>query len=168
MFGLNWRHNDKPLFDIWLFVYFRVFVLLLAMGQKSLSGPSAVSIMESLLDMLARVLSPLVTEQAGTTTFTHLLEHRYVSFKMSLTKNSNIYYFWIFYMYYVFVGMVDLTLVGWILLFLCRSLDHSSVNDDCSKASRKDGGKIQIISFCHQYKLVPYINCLEMKNEVWN
>ncbi|XP_022332916.2 dual E2 ubiquitin-conjugating enzyme/E3 ubiquitin-protein ligase BIRC6-like isoform X4 [Crassostrea virginica] len=78
----------------------RVFVLLLAMGQKSLSGPSAVSIMESLLDMLARVLSPLVTEQAG---------------------------------------MVDLTLVGWILLFLCRSLDHSSVNDDCSKASRKDG-----------------------------
>ena len=65
MFGLNWRHNDKPLFDIWLFVFFRVFVLLLAMGQKSLSGPSAVSIMESLLDMLARVLSPLVTEQAG-------------------------------------------------------------------------------------------------------
>ena len=50
------------------------------MGQKSLSGPSAVSIMESLLDMLARVLSPLVTEQAGTTTFTHLLEHRYVGF----------------------------------------------------------------------------------------
>ena len=141
-------------------------MLLLAMGQKSLSGPSAVSIMESLLDMLARVLSPLVTEQAGTTTCTHVLEHRYVGFKMSLTKNSNVYYFWTFYMYYVFVGMVDLTLVGWILLFLCRSLDHSSVNDDCSKASRKDGGKIQIISFCHQYKLVPYINCLEMKNEV--
>lgn len=49
---------------------FRVFVLLLAMGQKSLSGPSAVSIMESLLDMLARVLSPLMAGQSGTCTDT--------------------------------------------------------------------------------------------------
>ncbi|XP_062579414.1 baculoviral IAP repeat-containing protein 6-like [Saccostrea cucullata] len=80
----------------------RVFVLLLAMGQKSLSGPSAVSIMESLLDMLARVLSPLVAGQAG---------------------------------------MIDLTLVGWILLFLCRSLDHTSLNnDDSSKAARRENG----------------------------
>jgi hypothetical protein len=37
--------------------------------------------------------------------------------------------------------MIDLTLVGWILLFLCRSLDHTSLNnDDSSKAARKDNG----------------------------
>lgn len=39
------------------------------------------------------------------------------------------------------VGMVDLTLVGWILLFLCRSLDHTALgNDDCAKGARKDSG----------------------------
>lgn len=38
--------------------------------------------------------------------------------------------------------MIDLTLVGWVLLFLCRSLDHTSLNnDDSSKAARKDNGK---------------------------
>lgn len=38
-------------------------MLLLAMGQKALSGPSSVHIMESLLDMLARVLTPLINNQ---------------------------------------------------------------------------------------------------------
>lgn len=58
-----------------ILVSFRVFVLLLAMGQKSLSGPSAVSIMESLLDMLARVLSPLMAGQSGTCTYTTPLQY---------------------------------------------------------------------------------------------
>lgn len=49
------------------------------MGQKSLSGPSAVSIMESLLDMLARVLSPLMAGQSGTDTtlLQYLLKYKY-------------------------------------------------------------------------------------------
>ena len=38
-------------------------MLIVAMGQKALSGPGAVPIMESLLDMLARVLSPLIAGQ---------------------------------------------------------------------------------------------------------
>jgi uncharacterized MAPEG superfamily protein len=33
------------------------------MGQKSLAGPCAVNILESLLDMLAKVLSPILTGQ---------------------------------------------------------------------------------------------------------
>lgn len=38
-------------------------MLLVAMGQKSLAGPCAVNILESLLDMLAKVLSPILTGQ---------------------------------------------------------------------------------------------------------
>lgn len=48
--------------NVYWYIY-RVFVLLVAMGQKSLAGPCAVTILESLLDMLAKVLSPVVTGQ---------------------------------------------------------------------------------------------------------
>ncbi|XP_053375851.1 baculoviral IAP repeat-containing protein 6-like isoform X2 [Mercenaria mercenaria] len=70
----------------------RVFILLTAMGQRSLQGPCSVSIMESLLSMLARVLSPIHNNTSGV---------------MSPT------------------GQLDLTLIGWILLFMCRNLDNT-------------------------------------------
>ncbi|XP_069118544.1 baculoviral IAP repeat-containing protein 6-like isoform X2 [Argopecten irradians] len=91
----------------------RVFVLLLAMGQKVLSGPSAVHIMESLLDMLARVLNPLISNQQ-TMQFGH-------------------------------TGLIDLTLVGWILLFLCRNLDHTFVggsNGEDRQIKRDNGNSL--------------------------
>ncbi|OWF45700.1 baculoviral IAP repeat-containing protein 6-like isoform X2 [Mizuhopecten yessoensis] len=91
----------------------RVFVLLLAMGQKALSGPSAVHIMESLLDMLARVLTPLINNQQT------------MQFGQS--------------------GLIDLTLVGWILLFLCRNLDHTFVvgsNGEDRQMKRENGNSL--------------------------
>lgn len=73
-------------------LFFRVFVLLTAMGQRALQGPRAVSVMESLLVMLAKVLSPIHSNQPGVVSPT---------------------------------GHLDLTLIGWILLFLCRNLDNT-------------------------------------------
>lgn len=63
-----------------ILVYFRVFVLLVAMGQKSLSGPCAVTILESLLDMLAKVLSPILTGQPSSSQ-TGTLDVIYIVFK---------------------------------------------------------------------------------------
>ncbi|XP_067680641.1 baculoviral IAP repeat-containing protein 6-like isoform X2 [Haliotis asinina] len=95
----------------------RVFVLLSALGQKSLSGPSSVSIMESLLAMLAKVLSPLTNAPDAAS-------HR----------NS--------------IGCLDLSLVSWILLFLCRNFDNSfgltpGVEESEKVNLRKDAGSCQ-------------------------
>ncbi|KAL4237916.1 Baculoviral IAP repeat-containing protein 6 [Mactra antiquata] len=85
----------------------RVFILLTAMGQKALQGPSSVKIMESLLSMLAKVLKPIHCMSAGV---------------MSPS------------------GQLDLTLIGWILLFMCRNLDNTIAtlgNGDEEGASAK-------------------------------
>lgn len=63
------------------------------MGQRALQGPGAVSVMESLLVMLAKVLSPIHSNQAPGVGSA--------------------------------AGHLDLTLIGWILLFLCRNLDNT-------------------------------------------
>ncbi|XP_029637353.1 baculoviral IAP repeat-containing protein 6 isoform X1 [Octopus sinensis] len=87
----------------------RVFVLLTALGQKSLMGPMAVNILESLLGMLVHAVAPLMPNPMGVTRMP--------------------------------TGSVDLTLVGWILLFLCRNLDHTMQNGgngDDDKNARKD------------------------------
>lgn len=42
---------------------------------------------------------------------------------------------------FLLLGNVDLTLIGWILLFLCRNLDNTMQNgfsDDIDKAARKE------------------------------
>ena len=67
------------------------------MGQRSLQGPNSVSIMESLLSVLARVLSPIMGNHGG-----GVMPH---------------------------TGQVDLTLIGWILLFLSRNLDNTLVTN---------------------------------------
>lgn len=59
---LNMKKFYMVAVPMYLYDY-RVFVLLVAMGQKSLAGPCAVTILESLLDMLAKVLSPVVNGQ---------------------------------------------------------------------------------------------------------
>lgn len=44
-------------------------------------------------------------------------------------------------MNFLLLGNVDLTLIGWILLFLCRNLDNTMQNgfsDDIDKAARKE------------------------------
>ncbi|GAB1609836.1 baculoviral IAP repeat-containing protein 6-like isoform X2 [Argonauta hians] len=85
----------------------RVFVLLTALGQKSLMGPMAVNILESLLGMLVHAVAPLMP--------------------VGVSRMPS--------------GSVDLTLVGWILLFLCRNLDQTMQNGnngDDDKSSRKD------------------------------
>ncbi|KAK3576772.1 hypothetical protein CHS0354_014586 [Potamilus streckersoni] len=90
----------------------RLFVLLLAMGQRTLQGPAAVSMMESILGMLAKVLSPLSTGQPSGASALQ-------------------------------AGNIDLSLVGWILLFLCRNLDNTftSNGEDADRgASKKDQG----------------------------
>lgn len=97
---------------------FRVFILLTAMGQRALQGPSSVSIMESLLSMLARVLSPIHNNASGI---------------MSPT------------------GQLDLTLIGWILLFMCRNLDNTIATngngeEEGATAKKQTNGKI-FISF---------------------
>ncbi|XP_076097651.1 dual E2 ubiquitin-conjugating enzyme/E3 ubiquitin-protein ligase BIRC6-like isoform X3 [Mytilus galloprovincialis] len=92
--------------NLQIFPQDRVFVLLVAMGQKSLSGPCAVTILESLLDMLAKVLSPILTGQPSSSQ----------------------------------TGLIDLTLVSWILLFLCRNLEHTSLNNDDKGACAKTTG----------------------------
>ena len=38
------------------------------------------------------------------------------------------------------VGLIDLTLVSWILLFLCRNLEHTSLNNDDKGACAKTTG----------------------------
>ncbi|XP_064603703.1 baculoviral IAP repeat-containing protein 6-like isoform X3 [Liolophura sinensis] len=98
-----------------LFPRDRVFILITALGQRSLMGPSACSIMESLLGILARILSPLIPSPQAP---------RHQS------------------------AWLDLSLIGWILLFLCRNLDNgwSSLNnseDDkagASSSSSRDNG----------------------------
>ena len=45
-----------------MFIY-RVFILLVALGQKSLTGASSACVLESLLTMLAKLLAPLMTFQ---------------------------------------------------------------------------------------------------------
>ena len=97
------------------YLFFRVFILLTAMGQRSLQGPNAVSIMESLLAMLARVLSPIMGNHGG-----GVIPH---------------------------TGQVDLSLIGWILLFLCRNLDNTltsngSAEEEGASKKEKDQGEI--------------------------
>lgn len=45
-----------------LYCVFRVFILLAALGQRSLTGPAASSILENILLLLARQLSPLSSD----------------------------------------------------------------------------------------------------------
>ena len=53
----------------------RVFVLLSALGQRALTGPSCVNIMESLLAILSKVLSPLTgSNGVGSSGFTPATE----------------------------------------------------------------------------------------------
>lgn len=88
----------------------RVFVLLTAMGQRALQGPRSVSVMESLLVMLAKVLSPIHSNQATGV----------------ISPN----------------GHLDLTLIGWILLFLCRNLDNTiATNSGGEEQAAAGGGK---------------------------
>ena len=54
----------KP-FVIHVFVFLRVFMLLTALGQKSLSGAAASSVIESLLTMLAKHLHPLMSSNTS-------------------------------------------------------------------------------------------------------
>ena len=89
------------------------------MGQRSLQGPNAVSIMESLLAMLARVLSPIMGNHGG-----GVIPH---------------------------TGQVDLSLIGWILLFLCRNLDNTltsngSAEEEGASKKEKDQGENCVLS----------------------
>ncbi|XP_022103700.1 LOW QUALITY PROTEIN: baculoviral IAP repeat-containing protein 6-like [Acanthaster planci] len=70
----------------------RVFILLAYLGQKSLASNNSASVLESLLNLLAKLMSPLLdgSIQAGTG------------------------------------GSLDLALIGWVLLFLSRTLDHTA------------------------------------------
>ncbi|XP_035825485.1 baculoviral IAP repeat-containing protein 6 [Aplysia californica] len=82
-----------------------VFILLSALGQKSLAGPSALSILDSLLAMLSSVLQPLMDGGMST-------------------------------------AYLDLSLLSWVLLFLCRNMDMpngtNSAPDDADKGTKKD------------------------------
>ncbi|XP_038074812.1 baculoviral IAP repeat-containing protein 6-like [Patiria miniata] len=70
----------------------RVFILLAYLGQKSLASNNSANVLESLLNLLARLMAPLLdgSMQAGTG------------------------------------GSLDLALIGWVLLFLSRTLDHTA------------------------------------------
>ncbi|XP_041353670.1 baculoviral IAP repeat-containing protein 6-like isoform X2 [Gigantopelta aegis] len=97
----------------------RVFVLLSALGQRALTGPSCVNIMESLLAMLSRVLSPLTGSNLSSSS----------SFTASADRPRNM------------SACLDLSLVSWILLFLCRNFDNSLLvgPEECEKGvSKKD------------------------------
>ena len=86
----------------------RVFVLLSALSQKALTGPSSVHILDSLLSMLTSVLQPLTANQGMPTQAT---------------------------------GCLDLGLVSWILLFLCRNLDSAlspGASDESDKGSKRE------------------------------
>ncbi|GFO34551.1 baculoviral iap repeat-containing protein 6, partial [Plakobranchus ocellatus] len=88
----------------------RVFLLLSAMGQKSLCGPSAVQILDSLLAMLSTILSPLTRSPE--------------------TDASALP-----------AGNLDLSLISWVLLFLCRNMEGSSTlsnADDGEKNGKRD------------------------------
>ena len=110
---INYQHVEKFVG----LVFFRVFILLTAMGQRSLQGPSAINIMESLLQMLAQVLSPVLGAHGG-----GVIPH---------------------------TGQLDLSLIGWILLFLCRNLDSAIIQNGSGEeeeGARKDQG-IDLFSF---------------------
>lgn len=86
----------------------RVFVLLSALSQKALTGPSSVHILDSLLSLLTSVLQPLTANQGTPTQVT---------------------------------GCLDLGLVSWILLFLCRNLDSAlspGASDESDKGSKRE------------------------------
>lgn len=93
------------------------------MGQRALQGPRAISVMESLLVMLAKVLSPIHSNQPGVVSPT---------------------------------GHLDLTLIGWILLFLCRNLDNTIATNSSGEeqaaavGSKKSHGKnvVYMNGFC--------------------
>ncbi|ESP03095.1 hypothetical protein LOTGIDRAFT_157060, partial [Lottia gigantea] len=95
--------------NISVFPQDRVFVLLSALGQRALTGPSSVYIMDSLLVMLSRVLSPLLQYNTDTT--------------------------------YNTTGSIDISLVSWILLFLCRNFD-SCLGDDSDKQKKDNGNGV--------------------------
>ena len=77
------------------------------MGQRALQGPCACSIMESLLTMLARVLSPIFSQTSG------------------VAPPG---------------GHLDLTLIGWILLFMCRNLDSTIATNGNGEEQGAAGG----------------------------
>nr|KAG5700865.1 hypothetical protein BaRGS_012272 [Batillaria attramentaria] len=86
----------------------RVFVLLSALSQKALTGPSCVRILDSLLAMLTGVLQPLVAAQSSSADA---------------------------------AGCLDLGLVSWILLFLCRNFESaltSSGSEDSDKGAKRE------------------------------
>uniref|UniRef100_A0A2C9JJC5 Dual E2 ubiquitin-conjugating enzyme/E3 ubiquitin-protein ligase BIRC6 n=1 Tax=Biomphalaria glabrata TaxID=6526 RepID=A0A2C9JJC5_BIOGL len=89
----------------------RVFVLLSALGQKSLGGPSALQILDSLLSMLTSILKPLLMTDT---------EHN--------ASNQT---------------HLDLSLISWVLLFLCRNMDNPSTivtsnTDDTEKGAKRE------------------------------
>lgn len=82
-------------------------MLVSALGQKALAGPSAVHIMDSLLAMLTSVLQPLVA---------------------SRDTSSR-------------AGSLDLGLVSWILLFLCRNFEAAlspAITDESEKGGKRE------------------------------
>jgi baculoviral IAP repeat-containing protein 6 len=86
----------------------RVFILLAALGQRSLTGLAAGNILECILTLLTRLLAPLST-------------NGYQSFQQTNT------------------GQLDLSLIGWVLLFLSKSLDsvRLSACDDFERTARE-------------------------------
>ena len=59
-------------------VYYRVFVLLVSLGQRSLSSGRALEILECLMSRLAAILSPLTneSESAGAPRFIYSLRNQ--------------------------------------------------------------------------------------------
>lgn len=83
-------------------------MLVSALGQKALTGPSCVYILDSLLAMLTNVLQPIVAIQNAPIDATECL---------------------------------DLGLVSWILLFLCRNFDTAlgcGLSDEGEKMARRE------------------------------
>jgi baculoviral IAP repeat-containing protein 6 len=70
----------------------RVFILLAYLGQKSLASNNSANVLESLLNLLAKLLSPLLNNTGHGSP----------------------------------AGSLDLALIGWVLLFLSRTLDHTT------------------------------------------
>ena len=48
----------------------------------------------------------------------------------------------VLYVNFIFSGIIDLTLVSWIILFLCRNLEHTSLNNEEKGACAKSSGTV--------------------------
>ncbi|XP_013417535.1 baculoviral IAP repeat-containing protein 6 [Lingula anatina] len=87
----------------------RIFVLLTALGQKALTSTSASNVLESLLTLLGKILSPLLHSQG------------------EYYRNSQ--------------GSLDMDLVGWVLLFLSRTMDAAGSSNNGGSHNGGSNGK---------------------------